>query len=95
MVKKTENFSVSALNFTPACGILYVTGLETSAKAEAAAVTGDDSSEKNITNCLLGRLGRIIPGVSFATFPTQSPLFRVLNSVGKVTENHQSNGVKK
>lgn len=76
MVKKTENFSVSALNFSPACAILCVTGLATRAKAEAAAVTGDDSSEKNIAICLLGRLGRIIPGVSFATLLTQSPLFR-------------------
>nr|DAM90938.1 MAG TPA: hypothetical protein [Caudoviricetes sp.] len=89
MVKKTENFSVSALNFPPACGILCVTGLETRAKAEAAAVTGCDSSEKNIANCLLGRLGLSNQGVSFATFPTRSPLFRALESAGKVTERPQ------
>lgn len=93
MTEKTENFSVSALNFSPACAILCVTGLETRVKAEAAAVTGCDSSEK-ITNCLLGRLGLSSQGVSLTTFPTQSPLFRVLESAGKVTENPQSKGVK-
>lgn len=93
MTEKTENFSVSALNFSPACGILCVTGLNARVKAEAAAVTGDDSSEK-ITNCLLGRLGRSNPGVSLTTCSTQSPLFRALNSTGKVTENPQSKGVK-
>ena len=88
MVKKTENFSVSALNFPPACAILCVTGLATRQTAEAAAVTGDDSSEKNIAICLLGRLGRIIiPGVSVCTLLTQSPLFRALASAEKVTES--------
>ena len=87
MVKKTENFSVSALNFPPACGILCVTGLTTRQTAEAAAVTGDDPSEKNIAICLLGRLGRNNPGVSVCTLSTQSPLFRALTSAEKVTES--------
>lgn len=87
MVKKTENFSVSALNFSPACAILCVTGLATRQTAEAAAVTGDDSSEKNIAICLLGRLGRRNPGVSVCTLLTQSPLFRALASAEKVTES--------
>ena len=84
-----KNIQKTALNFSPACAILCVTGLATRAKAEAAAVTGDDSSEKNIAICLLGRLGRRNPGVSFATLLTQSPLFRALASAGKVTERPQ------
>lgn len=84
-----KNIQKTTLTTRPACGILCVTGLATLAKAEAAAVTGDDSSEKIIANCLLGRLGRIIPGVSFATLLTQSPLFRALASAGKVTERPQ------
>ena len=88
-----KNIQKTALTISPACGILCVTGLNTRVKAEAAAVTGDDSSEK-ITDCLLGRLGRSNPGVSLTTCSTQSPLFRVLNSAGKVTENPQSKGVK-
>ena len=47
MTEKTEFFSVSALNFTPDCGILCVTGLETRVKAEAAAVTGCAPSKKH------------------------------------------------
>lgn len=72
------------------CGsMLCATGLETREKAEAAAVTGCAPSEKNIVICLLGRLGRSNPGVSFSTFPTQSPLFRALESAEKVTKSPQ------
>lgn len=87
MTEKTENFSVSELNFPPACGILCVTGLTTRQEAEAAAVTGCVPSEKIIANCLLGRLGRSNPGVTSCTLSTQSPLFRALTSAGKATES--------
>lgn len=93
VVKKIEKSAEYELTIQPACAILCVTGLTTRVKAEAAAVTGCDSSEK-ITNCLLGRLGRTCPGVSLTTLSTQSPLFRALTSAGKVTENPQSKGVK-
>lgn len=82
-----KNIQKTALNFSPAWSIICVTGLTTRQTAEAAAVTGDDSSEKNIAICLLGRLGRIIPGVSVCTLSTHSPLFRALTSAGKVTES--------
>lgn len=90
-----KNIQKTALTISPACAILCVTSLETRAKAEAAAVTGDDSSEKiTFAFLLLGRMGRRNPGVSFATFPTHSPLFRALGSSEKVTERPQQKEAK-
>lgn len=90
-----KNLQEMMLTTEPACAILCVTGLTTRQQAEAAAVTGDDSSEKiTFAFLLLGRMGRRNPGVTCCTLSTHSPLFRALTSTGKVTERPHNKEAK-
>ena len=86
-MKKIAKFYNLRLTNTAKHATVCVTGFETRQTAEAAAVTGDDPSEKNIVSRLLGRMGRACPGVSVCTFRTHSPLFRAFESAGKATES--------
>ena len=99
MTEKTENFSVSALNFPPACGILCVTGFNNPVNSGRCLRHGGNlRTTKNATALLAGLRERLRESVSGTTVdvlltPSQVRLFCTgRNKPGKAVKSSSTGG---